>query len=58
MLTKKQQKKAKKKLAKGGGTLAEAIQIYGEHARAAFELLPEPLPKRHGLTVFEGRAVL
>ena len=50
MLTKKQQKKAKKKLAKGGGTREGALQIYGANA-ASFRLLTEPLPKaksQHG----------
>ena len=51
MLTKKQQKKAKKKLAKGGGTREGALQIYGANALASFRLLTEPLPKaksQHG----------
>ena len=43
--TKRLQKKAKKRLAKGGGTRDDALSVYGEHAIAAFELLEE-LPSK------------
>ena len=43
-LSKKQQKKARKQLSKGGGTAEQALAIYGKDARAAVELLEPGVP--------------